>query len=631
LPNDYWKDLSLPINGHHSGLVAGGEADLNLREYSKSNCELLSLCLEYSKQLQPPSSLNRIALSEHERELLIRMIFSALVDADYLDTEAHFDGQLSNARRGAYNITELWNCFDENQRKLMSASASRSGVNPIVTNARREIYEACLAAAETEPGLFRLTVPTGGGKTRSSLAFALRHILAHFSRLRRIIVVIPYTSIIDQTAREYRRILGHNAVLEHHSQMPIIDEEEQTQEQVRLRLASENWDSPIIVTTTVQFFESLFSNKPAKVRKLHNIAGSVIILDEVQGLPVGVLSPILDVLQTLVKYYGVSVVLSSATQPAFHEVSSLKARDIVPNEQFEKHFVDLARVNYARRPEKLTWEELARELLRRRQALVVLNSRKDALQLLDVMHEIEYVFHLSTLLCGRHRKAILRLVQRRLKKGLPVLLVSTQVIEAGVDIDFPEVWRAIGPLDRIVQAAGRCNREGRMPERGTVVIFEPADGRMPKGEYKAGFGWAEYLLGQHEPDELHNPKLHEEFFRRLYSEQNCDVRDVQVHRKHLNFPETAKRFRIIADDTVLAAVGYGRGMRLLREYEERPSRAAWRRLQPYVVSLPRREAQRLRDEGWLEPVSEGFYRWCGKYDRIRGLCEAVYDPADLVG
>ena len=631
LPNDYWKDLSLPIHGHHAGLYTGGELELKLADYCKSNNDLLTQCFKYSQQLEPPTSLERSALPAHERELFVRMVYSALVDADYLDTEAHFDGFLSKVRTKESNIAELWRCFGLNQQRLLLEVATSLDSNPDVTKARKEIYDSCLNAAESKPGFFRLTVPTGGGKTRSSLAFALRHILANPAKLRRIIVVIPYTSIIDQTAREFRRILGNDAVLEHHCQMPILDEEGQTEDQVRLRLASENWDAPVIVTTTVQFFESLFSNKPGKVRKLHNIAGSVVILDEVQALPIGVLSPILDVLQTLEKDYGVSIVLSSATQPAFHKVSNLEATDIVPKEKYEKHFLKLARVNYTKLPDKLTWVELATELKKRQRVLVVLNSRKDALQLLDELHGVENVFHLSTLLCGRHRKAVLRLVQRRLKKGLPVLLISTQVIEAGVDIDFPEVWRAIGPLDRIVQAAGRCNREGRMTEKGKVVIFEPAEGRMPKGEYKAGFGWAVYLLGQSETDDLHKPELLEEYFRRLYSEQNLDVQNIQAYRKHLDYPETAKKFRIISDDTVLAVVDYGRGMKLYRAYQNRPSRAAWRMLQPFVVSLSRREAQRLRDDDWLESVGEGIYRWCGKYDRIRGLTEAVYDPADLIG
>ena len=536
--------------------------------------------------------------------------------------------------RGLF-LSALTSCgtgLKKNQADFLKLAASQAGNNAVLMAARRDIYEACLSAAQSPPGLFRLTVPTGGGKTRSSLAFALQHIIANDSKLRRVIVAIPYTSIIDQTVREYRRILGHDAVLEHHSQVPIPEDESQSEENVRLRLASENWDASVIVTTNVQLFESLFSNRPGKVRKLHNIAGSVIILDEVQTLPVGVLAPALDVLKTLVKDYGVSVVLSSATQPAFHTISGIVPTDIVSKPQFEKHFKVLARVRYEKHPVKLSWAELAAELRdhERNQIMVVMNSRKDTLRLLDELQGTTDVFHLSTLLCGWHRKAILRLVRRRLRHGMPVRLISTQVVEAGVDIDFPEVWRAMGPLDRIVQAAGRCNREGRMATKGRVVIFEPVEGRMPKGEYRAGFGLADFLLGQYGPEALHNPALHEEYFRRLYTEQDLDKHKVQPYREALNYPETARLFRLISEDTVLVAIGYSQGSRRLNDWKTRQSRATWRRLQPFVVSLLRREANRLLADSWLEPVSEGLYRWMGKYDRIKGLAEAAYDPADLM-
>ncbi len=484
--NDNWKDLALPIAGHHAGLHDVGRLALKLDAYASEHSELLKQLVDFAKRLPTPPEWRPSKLSDHERELFIRMTFSALVDADYLDTQAHFEPDLAVARQGYPDMGALWSRFENNQQSLLAATDVNSDVNPILRAIRREVYDACLAAGNGKPGFYRLTVPTGGGKTRSGLAFALQHALANRDcGMRRVIVAIPYTSIIEQTAREYRRILGNDAVLEHHSQVPIPENESQNKEQVRLRLASENWDAPVIVTTNVQLFESLFSNRPGKVRKLHNIAGSVIILDEAQTLPVGLLAPVLDLLKTLVKHYGVSVVLSSATQPAFHSISGVAPIDIIPKQRFEAHFKDLARVRYTRRTEKLSWTELASELRsnKRTQIMVVLNSRKDALRLLDELKETSGVFHLSTLLCGWHRKTVLRLVKRRLQHGLPVRLVSTQVVEAGVDIDFPEVWRALGPLDRIVQAAGRCNREGRILEKGQVVIFEPVDGRMPRGEY----------------------------------------------------------------------------------------------------------------------------------------------------
>lgn len=635
--NDIWKELALPIAGHHAGLHDAGTLATKLDAYANQHEALLEYLFLFAKSLPTPPPCNSQILTAHQREQLMRMSFSALVDSDYLDTETHFNIEQANSRAGAPDFVELWRRFDANQTILLSEATSKQDTNKGLIETRKEIYDACLSAASSAPGIFRLTVPTGGGKTRSGLAFALRHLLQNRDRLRRVIVAIPYTSIIDQTAREYRRIFGHDAVLEHHSQVPIPESEAQTREQVRLRLASENWDAPVIVTTNVQLFESLFSNKPGKVRRLHNIAGSIIILDEAQTLPVGMLAPVLEVLHTLVEQYNVSVVLSSATQPAFHNISGITPTDIVPRPRFEEHFKRLARVDFTVCDQKLSWSDLAKKLrdAERSQVMVVLNSRKDALHLLDQLQGADHVFHLSTLLCGWHRKAVLRLIRRRLRNGMPVLLVSTQVVEAGVDIDFPEVWRALGPLDRIVQAAGRCNREGKLrdgstPIKGRVVIFEPADGRMPKGEYAAGFGLAEYLLRQNAPERLHDPSLHEEYFSRLYAGRDLDECNVQRFREVLNFPETAKQFRLIAEDTVLVVVDYGHGERRLADWTFRPSRITWRRLQPYAVSIQRREADRLAKEDWLEPVSEDMYRWIGKYDRIKGLVDALYDPADLI-
>jgi CRISPR-associated endonuclease/helicase Cas3 len=338
------------------------------------------------------------------------------------------------------------------------------------------------------------------------------------------------------------------------------------------------------------------------------------------------LAPTLDILRTLVSQYNVSVVLSSATQPAFGHISGIKAREIVSD--FPRHFTKLARVNYSRQPGKIAWPELAQAIQQRDRIMVVLNSRKDALELLNELGDTDHVLHLSTLLCGLHRKAVLRLVRQRLKNGLPIRLISTQVVEAGVDLDFPEVWRALGPLDRIVQAAGRCNREGKMTTRGTVVIFELAQGRMPCGTYRAGFGLAEFLLNQNDTEKLHDPALYEDYFRRLYADRNLDEHHIQTYRESLDFPQVACRYRLILGETIAVAVDYQRGLKRLEAWRAYPSQKSWRQVQPFLVNIYRHEGDRLRD--WLEPVSEGLYRWLGHYDRIKGLSEAAYDPADLI-
>jgi CRISPR-associated endonuclease/helicase Cas3 len=558
------------------------------------------------------------------------MVFSALVDADYLNTEKHFNEKQYILRQDQERIENLWSRFDENQKQFVSAVHTETVVNRI----RKEVYELCDRAALGKPGIYRMTVPTGGGKTRSGLAFALRH--AAENQMDRVIVAIPFTSIIDQTAKEYRKILGADVVLEHHSQVNVPANENQDIAQISLRLASENWDTPLIVTTTVQLFESLLSNKPGKVRKLHNLARSVILIDEVQALPPELLTPTLEVLSELVERYGVSVILSTATQPAFEESRYLepfrevKVEEIIPFDLCKQHFAELGeRVVYQRKEEPLSWQELAEEISDMNQVMVILNTRKDALSLIDELRDADNVFHLSTLLHGAHRKLILREIKKRLKHGLPVKLISTQVVEAGVDIDFPIVYRAIGPLDRIVQAAGRCNREGKLSQeqRGRVVIFEPSEGRSPRGPYKTGLEKAKLLLMQYDISELHNPELYREYFEKLFADVDTDKKKIQTYREALDYPKVDSEYRLIERSTVPVLIDCDSATKRLKEWKRQPCRRTWQRLQPLLVNMFDYEVQKLKAEGWLEPISDGFYRSFGLYDR---LIPAIYDPSDLI-
>ena len=583
-----WKEFALSVAGHHGGLASSSAMALRLTDFIESQpseMEQLRRILADPEIFSNDFSIPQI-LPSGDREVFIRMLFSALVDADFLETERHFSPAKVELRGVWPDLTELWRRFEGKQASLLDEHREDVGQVNLV---RREVYEACLKVACMDPGLFRLTVPTGGGKTRSGLGFALAHGLKY--DLKRIVVALPYTSIIDQTAKEYRKILGQDAVIEHHSQMPITESESQDVPWMRRQLATENWDAPIIVTTTVQLFESLLGNRTSKVRKLHNLARSVIILDEVQCLPVELLKTSCSVLQTLVRGYGVSVVLSTATQPAVDRTpylsgfAEMPVREVVP--QHAKHFKALVRVNYELRETPLNTNQLADEVRDLGQALVILNTRRDATELLSALGNAPHVYHLSTLLCGAHRKVVLEKIRLRLnpKNPLPVRLISTQVVEAGVDIDFPVVYRAIGPLDRIVQAAGRCNREGNLPDRGRVVLFEPEAGGMPKGAYKAGFELAKLLLGRNPVGRLHDPKLYQEYFQGLYSYVDTDKRKIEPDRMAMDYPQVAHKYRLIDDDTVAVVVTYGDSASRLADWEKWPSREAWRALQPFIVNL----------------------------------------------
>ncbi len=630
--NDRWKEIALTIAGHHSGMDQPGSLSQRLEERIQNNQVLFQKVVKYARGLPSPPTVNLPELTRTQRELFIRMLFSTLVDADYLDTEKHFNEKQYILRQNQQGIENLWSRFDAEQKQFVSAANTGTTVNKI----RKEVYELCDKSASGQPGIYRMTVPTGGGKTRSGLAFALKH--ATVNKMDRVIVAIPYTSIIDQTAKEYRKILGSDAVLEHHSQISIPANESQDAAYVLLRLAYENWDAPLIVTTTVQLFESLFSNKPGKVRKLHNLSRSVILIDEVQALPPELLTPTLDILRELVDRYHVSVVLSTATQPSFEAsyylkpFQGLQVFEIVPKETYQEYFKKLKRVIYKLKEKPVSWQELADEISKEKQILVVLNTRKDALSLIEALSDKEDVFHLSTLLCGIHRKLILREVKRRLKSGLSVRLISTQVIEAGVDIDFPIVYRAIGPLDRIVQAAGRCNREGKLSQEqlGRVVIFEPSEGRTPKGPYKTGLEKAKLLLAQHNISELHNPELYRVYFEKLFADVDTDKKKIQTHREILDYPTVNSEYKLIEQNTVSVLINCNSATKRLKEWKHQPCRRTWQRLQPLLVNMFNYEVQKLKAEGWLEQISDELYFSMGTYEKLKGLVPAIYDPSDLI-
>lgn len=635
--------VALPLQGHHGGLRTPEDLKSWLEDAPRRAAAKAALAtardampeLTSREPLPFPAGVEEDVLVA---EMFLRLLFSALVDADFLDTEAHFQPARSDVRADHPSIPELWDRFERNQRLL---EGHEPEAPTAVADVRRAIYQACLDAAEDGPGVFRLTAPTGGGKTRSAMAFALRHAMRHGHR--RVIVAVPFISITEQTAAVYREIFetdsGSPVVLEHHSGSSFTrdDGEDFAARASWQPLASENWDAPVVVTTTVQLFQSLFSRSTSGVRKLHRLARSVLIIDEAQALPTHVLLPILSALRELSTRYGTTVVLSTATQPTFEAIpafSQLPAREIV--EDPAPLFRALDRVRYDWRVDALSpWADIATLMRSSPQCLAILNTKADALALLDALEDPR-ALHLSTLLCGAHRHEVITEVARRLKTGQECRLVSTQVVEAGVDLDFPLVLRALGPLDGIIQAAGRCNREGTL-EKGRVVVFRPPAERQPAGPYRTATGVTSTILGAG-PIDMGEPGLPRRYFEALFARVELDREGIESLRARLDYPGVAARFRMIDDDTYDVVVPHGspderaatrRRLETLR-WGTPGGRVIRRQLQPYVVSLWRGQAERHVAKGFIAPVSDDLGTWMGRYDAVRGVVAEDSIPDTLV-
>ena len=468
---------------------------------------------------------------------------------------------------------------------------------------------------------------------------------------------------MDQTAQVFRDLFGSDpgTILEHHSAIEPkpphgenADADGGDDAELWRRLATQNWDAPLVVTTTVQLFESLFSNRPGACRKLHRLAHSVLVLDEVQTLPAHLLTPLVDGLKTLAERYGVTVVLCTATQPALEGTISRflngfsQVHAIVPPADRDRHFALLRRVRYRVVTEEWNWSRTAQEMETSPACLCILNTRRQARQLMDVLdpnRQREDVFHLSTLMCGHHRRAVLNTIRERLRLGLPTLLVSTSLIECGVDLDFPRVLRAIGPLDRIIQAAGRCNREGRRPrDESEVVVFTPAEGGAPGGLYltalRATIKLYQDMQARGEEIDFDDPALVTRYFQRLYSDlqggvdKAKDGHSVQERRLAFDYREVAKDVRLVDDDTVSVLVtAYDsdtlQDTALSIRDEARAlggmTRRLWQKAQPLCVSLPRVGAE--SGKFGLELIPGGLYIWDGDYNPKTGIPL----PEDMAG
>ena len=613
------KMLAFCVAGHHAGLANGvnGEGISALEERLRGAVSMPDPIWE--QEIALPAVLTPPRLKPRSTDtvgfcaaFLVRMLFSALVDADYLDTEAYYTGlEGTPTARGKHpDLAELSRRLEAHLDSLQ-ANAERRDVNDV----RAEVLAHARQGAAERQGVFALTVPTGGGKTLASLAFALDHAGRH--GLDRVIYVIPYMSIIEQTASVFRDALrggdGRPAdfVIEHHS---TFDEERigDRESSRKLHLAMENWDAPIIVTTAVQFFESLFANRPSRCRKLHNIANSVVILDEAQTLPLKCLRPCVTALDELARNWRASVVLCTATQPALREADGFTGgfqhvRELAPAPRRLYETLQRTRMRHVGR---MADTELTDRLRESPQVLCIVNTRRHARELYEQLADAEGACHLSTLMYASHRREHLDAVRQRLEDGKPVRLIATSLVEAGVDFDFPIVWRAEAGLESIIQAAGRCNREGRAPQ-GDVFVFEPAagEGRKPPPDVAQFADAARSVMRRYSHDNWTSLDAIRAYFRELYwlkGDAALDEKQILqqcAERRHsLDFPfETiAREFRLI-DDAQAPVVVPGRGKdgtddtaaRLLRNLEHvpRPGPIA-RKLQPYVVQIPpsRREA-----------------------------------------
>lgn len=555
-------------------------------------------------------------------EFWIRILHSCLVDADWLDAEKR---NINISQRPSFLSTEvLRNKLDIHIDEIIATAKDENWTD--VNRQREIVLQACRKAAVLKPGFFSLTVPTGGGKTLSAMSFALNHVVEN--ELDRVVVVIPFTSIISQNAKEYADIFGRENVVEHHSSFTPKDEMVRRRNQ----LASENWDAPIIVTTNVQFFETLFANKNSKLRKLHNVVKSVIILDEVQSLPPGLLYPILEGLKELQAHYGCTIVLSTATQPALEKSNSLmigleNVHEIIPDTISLAR--DLTRVQVEWDIDVVTeYIDIANRIRKESysRALVVTHKRNDARELTRLLPQGCY--HLSASMCPAHRQETIDAVKDQLKEQeSSVHLVSTQLIEAGVDIDFPVVFRALAGLDSLSQTAGRCNREGKA-DSGLFVIFR-APTKAPAGILLRGIDKTESLLNSGDiagvvrgadgnPD-LMVPKNYQTYFKLFYFGEKKDGAGVQTYREKLDYPEVAKRFKLIDNETFPVVVPYGGAYDLLEGIlqKDEPSRDDFRELQPFVVQIYEHEFSRLDEVGAIASIQgKSFYYLTVPYERV---------------
>lgn len=621
--------LANQIISHHTGLhdYVDTESILDEMELPEEinknniNIDLQALAKEF-KEAQFFNEEKKLKQFHH----LSRMLFSCLVDADRLDTERFMNVGSWKKRKCLHKLADLQPKFEAYMQKLQ-ANASDTKVNKI----RKLVQKQCLKMSSKDKGFYSLTVPTGGGKTLSSLLWAMKHAITH--NMSRIIIAIPYTSIIMQTAALLKNIFGEENVLEHHSNFNPDNIKDETIRE-KAQLATENWNYPIIVTTNVQLFESMFSNKPSVCRKLHNIVNSVIILDEVQTLPTDFLQPIVDGLKAYQSMFGISVLFTTASQPVlsgliegtnphvrFNGIDNIT--EIIPDEY--KLHDKLRRVEIKIDKDGRTYDEISAMLTKYNKVLCIVNTRKDAKELYDRLPNEGIKLHLSKMMCPAHISKTIYEIKKLLKdETQPILrVVATQLVEAGVDIDFPIVFRQEAGLDSILQAAGRCNREGIDHIGHTFVFSLSADKRIPYGSIREANNARKNLPND---SDWFSPSVMEMYFKRLYSQKSTfDKNDIKYYLykySELCFEKASKAFKLIEDTGVNVIVNWGDSMKYIKKLKESGiTYLLMKQLAQFTVNIHQHDFEQLVNYGVIEEILTNIYvlTYSTQYDNATGI------------
>jgi len=595
--------IAQPIAGHHRGLYDYCE----YIEETKKDIPKEVLIPE-SQSCAMPRQQN---LKSYDLHHLVRMLFSCLVDADSLDTEEFMNPEQASLRGTHTTMTELLGKLEEYLSQLKEKSEDTE-----VNRIRNYVQKQCVKESQGKTGFYSLTVPTGGGKTLASVLWALNHAVKN--HLHRIIIAIPYTSIIVQTAATLKSIFGEENVLEHHSNVNPDDIKDREQRE-RMQLATENWDYPIIVTTNVQLFESLFSNKRSDCRKLHNIVKSVLILDEIQTLPLNFYKPIVHTLDTLCRLFGTSFLFTTASQPVltgriegtnpsvgFDALNSV--HEIIPADAMLHDKLRRVELDINETPK--SYDEIATELAKHQRVLCIVNTRRDAKELYERLPKEGICLHLSRMMCPAHVAATIKHIERSLKENSdsPIRVIATQLVEAGVDIDFPVVYRQEAGLDSILQAAGRCNREGKNGICTTYVFSLGKEHPLPPGFISQTNNARLNMAGQYD---WFAPETMIAYFKQLHWRiDNFDKQQMQelLYKPACEFEEAANRFHLIDDQTMPVLVNWHDSINLYqRLLSEGPSYQLMKQMAQFSVNIRKHNFDKLKSIGAIEEPFENIY------------------------